>query len=84
MKSCDECGRDMWLYDANTWTCKSGHKCQVEQRSLNATSAYADDEPERYVTRTFHLTLRRRVVYGIPAAAGAASALLTTLVLSLF
>lgn len=20
------CGRDMWLYDSNTWTCKSGHR----------------------------------------------------------
>lgn len=20
------CGRDMWLYDSNTWTCKAGHK----------------------------------------------------------
>lgn len=76
-KTCD-CGRDMWLYDSNTWTCKAGHRETVAMSPIGASDV---EELDEYTIEFYGARWR---VYGVPAMFGFIGAALCEFLVHIF
>lgn len=66
MKTCRSCGFGLWLYNAETWTCKNGHRW-----TLDGQEVQSPPEVVRYVNQPAPPLIRLVPAKAQPLAAAA-------------